>query len=69
MLTKKNWVVLARAEINGSEYWIQFTASYARTRRGAIARAIAGPENSYRYGTFRAVPAHHWGSTVLIPAR
>lgn len=40
--------------------WTQFTAIIARSARSAIAKALEGDQNSYKDGTFVAVPVRSW---------
>lgn len=52
-----NYLVLHKT---GENIWTQFTAINARSARSAISQALEGDENTYKEGTFIAVPARSW---------
>jgi hypothetical protein len=57
------YIVFARIEDPTNDHpneWSQFTAIHARSARSAISKALEGDDNTYKEGTFVAVPARSW---------
>ena len=57
-----NYLVLHNS---GENVWTEFTAINARSAHSAISQALAGDENTYKEGTFVAVPLRSWRPTVV----